>query len=637
MAQTLAELQADLAAARIELAVRQTNFTISPTNANAAAVTALQERVNSDEEQIDVLETQALQPPTQPITPPPTIGLTGPPPPAPPTTTTPTSPVIAPTGLGDLTPAAVAAALVGYLSDDDAAVGAFLDSSGTETSATDAWDYLRDAVENVFSDFASTFDDLGDVGFGVDTGISIVELGGETTASIADFPAVLVILGLLIGEYLTGKLLDLIAKVFPNPSVFGWHPLNFIQSGITSLGNQFATSAEDLLKDITNVLVQPIRMVVGLFQRAINTIAGAHDKTARIVQDTVPSAITTAQTYTDKKVSDQAAAINQDAAQALAQLSPPPTVQEARQILNYASEYGGLVWQFEAVAASAIIAAGTYTDEQNGQTASQIATAKAQAEADAQTAVANLQAQLLSRLSGDENTLSSLTNSVNVTIPNEIATQVNEAEATENQKLTAAQTQLQGEIDSLQAQVTTLANAVTAATQTISTAQANIATLQSAETVDEGAIANEQQIIATAQSTIATNTTAISELYTQITGISDQLGPINATQALQTSQITNLTQDTTVLLPVALAALSTALTSLKTEVDECMVDNCNTQNPNNIQNVLRDLLGLLTAAAEIGFVAEAIRDPLGTANALAPLLESIDTGAVNTLDALLSL
>jgi hypothetical protein len=609
--------------AQAELAVRVTTAQKDPSQANVAAVNALQDRVATAESALSALLTagtpsaaqtaaeaaaqtedfsQANTTATQlaaagesTTTAPPLgtgapVPVIGPPIPAPApgggvTTVT--------TGGADLTAAQIAALVAAEVSGDDGATAAWIDESGQETSATDSWDYLRDAVENVFTDLEGSFDSLTSAAADVSVAVEVAELGAGVTADIVDLPAVLVILGLLIGEYLTGKLLDLVGEYFPNPSIFGWHPLAFISEGITALGNQFANSASDLLGDIANVFIQPVRMLVGLFQRVFNGHAANHNATAHVINTVIPAAtsglLADANTYTDNHLET--------------------TLTEAE----------------------------TYANTLHNELVNDIAVAKAEAENQAQSDVTAVQNDLISRLQGDEATLQALSTEVTTTLPAEIETQINESVATENQRLTAAITPLQQQIATLQTQMANEQAAIANANATITSATAAIQSLSSQEVVDEGAIAQQQTIIASAQTDIATSTTAISTLESQITSISSTLSPIQATQQLQTSTLNQIVPIVETSLPVAIAAISATVNSLKTDVDECMVDNCDTANPNNIQNVLRDLLALLTAAAEIGFIAEAVKDPLGTADALAPFLNGIDTSAVDTLNLLLEL
>jgi hypothetical protein len=627
-------LEAAVAAAAIVLNADIAVAAADPTPANRAAVKALSERLNTAQQALNdynALHGGTITPVGGVITISPTgVPSVGLPPPS-------TPPIINPTSTDVISTTAIAAGLNGYFNGDDESVANYIDETGDQPSIDNAWDYFVNQIEEVFANDEGLLEATAGTAFGVETGITVAEVGAGVTAEIGGIEAVGFAGALLLGEYVFGWILQRVGEGFPNPSIFGFRPLNFILVGITSIGNKIGNAATQQAEFVINILIQPIRMLVGLFGRAVNAIAGAHDKTARIVQHTVPTALQNAKDYTDQQLTDYQNVIAGDAETALAAMQPPPDIAQARQIIANANQYGTLVWRLEALAAGAIIAAGTYTDNTATQTQAQIAAAKAQAETDAQNAIKSAQADLISRLTGDETTLSAISNELVTTIPNEIATQASENTATENQALTAQVSGLQSQITALQSQITTLANQNATATVAITNATATLNELQAQGELDEGAIAQQQQIITAAQTTIANNTTAISDLYTQMTSISDTLAPIQAQQQLQASQISTINTDLDLTIPAALATLSTTLTNLKTQVDECSVDNCDTTNPNNIRNVLRDLLALFTATAEIGFIAQAINDPLGTANALAPILDSIDSSALSTLDLLLEL
>jgi hypothetical protein len=590
-ASDVAALQAAVTAAQQELVVRETAAQISATPANVAAVAALRDRLTGAEQALN--DYLALhQQPTTPITQP-TIGLSGPQPdtPAPPATVP--IPVPPPNNEDNISAATIAAALDGYLSGDDEAVGNYLDANGTPPTVEDAWEYFVNQIDEVFTGLEDSFDGLAATAADVSVAVDVAEVSAGLTADIGGIEVVGFGLALLAGEYITGWILQKVGAFFPNPSIFGWHPLNFISEGITNVGNQLAGSAENLAVDVVNFITQPVRQLTGLFQRIFNSHAGSHNAIATLHNTTIPNAtaglLTSAESYTDSKVE------------------------------------------------VSLTQAESYTNSIRTDLEGEITTARAEAEQAALTDATNVQSNLVTRLQGDEATLSALSTEITTTIPNELETQINESVATENQELTAATSTIENQIAQITAQIDTLNNQIAKANATIATAGANIVTLQNQSVVDEGAIAQEQTTIQNAQADIATNTTTISTLYTQITGISDTLAPIKAAQTLQTQQISTINTDLDTTLPLALATISTALQSLKTEVDECMVDNCDTANPNNIRNVLRDLLGLLVATAEIGFIAEAVKDPLGTASALAPLLDTIDSSAVDTLNLLLEL
>jgi hypothetical protein len=488
-----------------------------------------------------------------------------------------------------ITPAMLAA----YLAGDDGAVGEFIDQSGSETNVTNAWDYFVDQIEDVFVGLEGSFDAVAATAVDVSVAVEVTEVAAGVTADIGGIEVVGFGVGLLLAQYCIGWVLQQVGQHFPDPNILGWRPLNFLQEGITTLGNDLAGAAENEAEYVINFVMQPIRVLTGLFQRIFNSHAAMHNQGADLRNNVIPNAtaglVAQSESYTDAKVE------------------------------------------------TTLTQAENYANALRSDLESEIATAKADAEQAALTDATNVQTNLVNRLQGDEVTLAALSTEITTTIPNELETEINEATATENQQLTAATSTIEQQIAGLTAQINTLQGNVNVANATIATAEANITQLQSAENVDEDAIAQQQEVITTAQSDIATSTTAISDLYTQIEGISDTLAPIQATQQLQTNQISSINTDIDVGLPLALATISATLNTLKTDVDECMVDNCNTGNPNNIQNVLKDLLELFTAAAEIGFIAEAVRDPLGTAAALAPILDTLDTSAVDTLNLLLEL
>jgi hypothetical protein len=543
-----------------------------PTAANKAAVKALADRVEADQAAVTQLEIANEATNLPPNTPSGT-GLN--------------------TSVVGISPTDLAALIAAEVSGNDFEVAQFIDTSGDDTTTESAWDYFQGIIDDGFSDLESSFEALTSSAATDDTIASVVEIGAGVTADLGTLDATAFAAFLLLGEYGFGWIVKQVAELFPNPSVFGFHPLAFLQDGINGFGNQFETSAKQLGLPIANVMIQPIRQIYGLFQRAFNSTAAAHQKIATVVNTTIPNSTAgiedKANAYTDSHLA--------------------ATLAQAEQ----------------------------YSDTLHNELENDIAVAKAEAENAAQSDATAVQDSLVARLQGDESTLSALATEVTTTIPTEIQTEINKSVATENQALTAAITPLQQQLALLQQQMANEQSAIAANNQAIATAQQNIATLNQAQETDEGAIAAQQQIIANAQADIATSTTAISDLETQITGISGTLAPIQATQQLQTQQISTIDIATEVSIPVALAALSTKLSALQTTVDECSVDNCDTANPNNIQNVLRDLLELLTAAAEIGFIAEAIKDPLGTADALAPFLNTIDASAVDTLNLLLEL
>jgi len=510
-------------------------------------------------------------------------------------------------------------------------------SSDAANAASDGWDYLVNAVENVFTDIEGSLEGISASGLFVGTDVVLGEVAAGTTADILGLEPIGFAAALLLGEYAFGWVLTKVALLFPNPSFWGWHPLGFIQTGINNFGKEFERSSKDLGSRLATFFIQPIRQIIGLFQRSGNATASAHNKIATVASTTIPQArhdaVVTANAYTDTQI----ASLAQTQLNEIAQL---------KRDTNQA-----------------------------------ISDLRAAIPAAAAAAFAAINADLVTRLQGDENTLSALSTTITTDLPAEIATQVNEAVATENQKLTDAQSALVTQIAGLQAQVNALVAQIATDTATIATLSGSVgATGPTGATGAAGApgatgatgaqgaqgatgatgaqgaqgaqgapgapgpagpagatSATDLATIEALQADIATNTTAISDLYSQITTISDTLSKVQATQQLQAAQISSFTPTDLGAIGVVVATLAATLSSLKTKVDTCTIDNCDTSNPNNIRNVLKDLLGLMVAAGEISFIAEAIKDPLGTASSLAPSLEGIETGATSALNALLSL
>jgi len=469
------------------------------------------------------------------------------------------------------------------------AVGA----SPAANAASDGWDYFRNTIETIATDAEISFEEITSSGLASGTAITLGEVGLGVTEGLGSLEVVGFSAALLLSEYAFGWVVTKVALLFPNPSIFGWRPLNFIVSGINNFGKSFESSARGLGHDLSVVFMQPVRQIMGLFQRLGNATASAHNKVAHVVNHTIPDAVSgiqqKAQTYTDQQI----ATLTTTEREAIARLRRDTT---------------------QAIADSA----------------SKVKSHDA-------AALAKVNHDLIVMLQGDESLLSQLATTVNVQIPLEIAVAVDKAVATENQRLTATASTLQSEIDCIQPQITSLTGIVSSNEAAIVTAQTNIAALQGQSTIDEQAIAAEQATIAQAQADIATSTTMISTLHDQITGISSTLAPVHAAQLLNTSQLAPFEIAGSVALPTIIAALSGQLTKLQTKVDTCVVTTCDPASPNNIKNQIKDWLGMLSAAGELAFIAEAVQNPQGTADTLAPELNLIDSGAVDTLNALLSL
>ena len=507
----------------------------------------------------------------------------------------------------------------------------------SSNAASDALDYARNFVESVAPDLQGSFDVMSGSGVYAGVDIAIAEVGIGVTADIVGFEPLGFAAAAMLGMYISGWVLTKVAQFFPNPSFFGFRPLNFLVEGVTNLGAEWEHTALSVADDIKNVIMQPVRVVTGLFQRIGNAIGSAHNKIAVLANTVIPLSVNDGVTRSEAFVTEQVHNIATQVQGAVTRLSGNLNESQAKGLISDAHRYGGIGWDITAIAASAIVAADEYAAAVGKVAASNLDTATKKVAADAQTALNDLHTALIRQLTGDENALNALAQTVSVTVPAEIMAQVTKAQAIEQQRLNDASSKLQGEIDTLKSQLSTLTQRIAADEQVVASANAQISTLQGRATVDETLITAQRQLISTAQSDILSNITSIKDINTTITGISNTLGPVVAAQQLNTTQLSPFEAIGAIALPTVLATLSMTLSNLKTKVDTCTVDTCDPANPNNIRNVLRDLLGLMTAAGEIGFIAEAVRNPEGTANAIAPLLDSIAGGATNTLDTLLGL
>ena len=458
---------------------------------------------------------------------------------------------------------------------------------------TNAWDYLRQQVESAFTDFEGNLEAITTSSLGAGTEVAVGEVAAGAALDIGALPEVLLAGGLLLGVGVFGWLERWIGEHIPNPGIFGFHPLGFLKDGITNGGQALENQAMGIAGTVGAIFITPIRQVVGVVQRIINAVAGAHNKSAAIVNTHLPQArheaVVTASAYADQAI--------------------------ATALSNTQLEIATL-----------------RSDVQR-----EIADANATQSKNLNANIKAMETDLVNRLQGDESALAILATTVTTTLPLEIQTAVNDAAATENQRLSATSAAIESQVTALQGQIAALDTAMANNEAAIANAQAQITTLESRAVVDESALAAQQAIIAKAQTDIATSITAIQDLNTKITGISDTLAPVKAAQQLNTTQLAPFEIVGAVALPAIVAALTSELGKLKTKVDTCMVDNCDPANPNNIKNVLKDLLMAMSAAGELAFIAEAVRDPLGTADTLAPALDAVDSGAVALLHGLLSL
>jgi len=504
--------------------------------------------------------------------------------------------------------------------------------------ASDAWDYLRGVWGNdVGTKVQAVFEEMAASPVDLELATALPEAVGGVAFGIDALPAVGFAVAALLAEYINGWIIRKVADLFPNPSLFGWHPLGFVNDGLNALAGAIENNAKSQLHIIQSVLVTPTRMIVGLFQRLGNFGRATHNHLAHTVTSTIPLSVNDGVHRAEAYVTLQVHNIATQLAGAADRLSTFPSEAQAKTLIADANRYGGIGWDVTAIAASAIVAADETANVLARNLQTNINASAAKVATDAQAALDAVHRDLVTMLNIDSNELTALSTAVSTTLPNDIAQKVAAAQASDQARLTSTTLKLQGEIDTINQEITSLTQRITTDEATVAKASAEITTLQGQQVVDTTAIDAQRQLIRTAQSDILSNITTIKDLNTRVTGISSTLAPIQAAQKLNTTQLAPFEGIGSIALPTVLATLSSTLSKLKTKVDTCTVDTCDPSSPNNIKNVLKDLLGLMTAAGEIGFIAQAIHDPQGTADALSPFLGGIDSGAVDTLNALLSL
>ena len=220
-----------------------------------------------------------------------------------------------------------------------------------------------------------------------------------------------------------------------------------------------------------------------------------------------------------------------------------------------------------------------------------ISAGTASAEAEAHAELAQFESEIVGRLSQDENVIANLESIVNQVIPADIAAAMGTAVADSYANTANAVAIINNQITALQ---TTL----------------------------EQAIAEDD-----------------TKLQEEITGnidiLQNELDGIQSKQQLDEANIGVLQEITSVAIPAAIAAVATSVAAITTEYDECAITMC--PGPHSLQNVLAGLLATLLDAGELGFIVEAVRDPIATANALSPILTSVDAGANDLWDTLLAL
>jgi hypothetical protein len=359
------------------------------------------------------------------------------------------------------------------------------------------------------------------------------------------------------------------------------------------MGRQGMAAADSLIQPIVAPFETPIRAILGLFQRAFNAITGAHNKVATLHNTTIP-----------KAQADAVASANEYTNASIATL------------------------QGDAVAAQAKLV----TDQDAA-----IAAAKLESASGTTMAFTLFHDALMARIAEDTTTYNAIESEIATELPLEVGNAAQAAAATEDQALSAQATTSQTTLDALNNKLTNAENGVTVARTNIAAAEEQLAVLLPSPAASQTEITALQRTITTSTDDINQLIQTIDDLESQITGVSDTLGRVHTTQALRTINHTPTEIGAVVGLATVVGLMAKTLWSLKTKVDTCMVDNCDTTNPNNIHNILKDILASITAASEIGYVTSAIADPVGFANAQAPVMEGVDASAVSLLNSILGI
>jgi hypothetical protein len=272
----------------------------------------------------------------------------------------------------------------------------------------------------------------------------------------------------------------------------------------------------------------------------------------------------------------------------------------------------------------------------------EVGAAAATAHSELVTATDNLQNNINS-LSSDVTTelanvwdnLNPLNTAVYTSLPNLIAANAAAAAAQEaadartaQGNLVAATDDLQGNLDLVQAQLQSSIASQGAAETALAAADLQTAEGQATAVAAAATIAAEAQAQTSLKATAATLQGNI-DLNTQ------QIDTLETTTAINLPALPNVSIPSTISVPVAVGALALSVSGIISEIDSCMVSVCD--GPNNITSLLNGILGGLTTLGEIGFIAAAIKDPVGTAGTFDPLLSGLYGIGHDAFDELLSL
>lgn len=250
----------------------------------------------------------------------------------------------------------------------------------------------------------------------------------------------------------------------------------------------------------------------------------------------------------------------------------------------------------------------------------EIETARAGVEHDLSQVSSNLQNNidslsrtLVSDLSAVWEAVRPLQTAVSSTIPAELA-----AEATRANQVIA---------EAKQAVLSQLSDAITSINGEITTAEGLAASALDRAVQGIDADLNNT-IVAEQNALIAAKNDILLQLQTAT-------GKLQGAIDIDNANIGTLQTVTALAIPAAIAAVATGVASITREFEECGVTSCD--GPNSLQNQLSKLGGLLSITGELGFLAEAIKDPQGTEEAIQGTLSGLYNTGHSLIDDLLAL
>ena len=249
--------------------------------------------------------------------------------------------------------------------------------------------------------------------------------------------------------------------------------------------------------------------------------------------------------------------------------------------------------------------------------------------------LAQAESDLVTRINDVVGTVNGLEQLTQVTIPQEIQTAMATAESVAHAELSASVSALDGQMSDINTRIDA---AIAAEATALANARSAITAQESLNLSTAEGFAQSQALAVKAQSAAAlaaASAATAATLTQERNSVQTQINTINARQQIDALNIGGLVQDTSIAIPLSIAAVAAGVAAITTEYNQCGVTTCD--GPNNISNVVKHIVSGFETAGEIGFLASAIKDPEQTANVLAPILGTVTSGATGLLDLLLSL